>query len=69
MNDDIRHKLLQLEDAICEHERAGAPGYTLILIPCTEVEPVHISIGGKPANCSIDFAIGDAMAERLVGRP
>ncbi|MGE5203012.1 MAG: hypothetical protein ACM3O6_13205 [Acidobacteriota bacterium] len=64
MNKDIKHKLLQLEDEICEHERGGARGYTLILIPCSPREPVHISVDGKPVSCDIDFAIGDAMATR-----
>lgn len=68
MTDDIRLLLLHLEDAICEHERAGAPSYTLLLIPHDARDAVHISRDGKPADISIALAIELAEHERQAGR-
>jgi len=66
-DDNIRAGLLHLEDAICEHERGGHPGYTLILIPRDRRENVHISIDGKPVALSIAFAVELATHERASG--
>lgn len=67
MNSDLTYKLMQLEDAICERERGGAPGYTLILIPHDRAEDVHVSRDGKPTEISIALAVDLALVERGQG--
>lgn len=62
--EEIRRKLLSLEDTICELERAAGRGHTLILIPHDPREEVHISRDGKPVDISISLAVDLALVER-----
>jgi len=40
--------LVRLNDALCSFERATGREYTLILIPESSDEPIHVSLSGKP---------------------
>ena len=40
--------LTKLNDALCSFERATGREYTLILVPESLDEPIHVSQSGKP---------------------
>ena len=48
IDNDVDHKLLQLNDAICSFERTTSREYTLVLIPHDPAEKGHVSVNGKP---------------------
>lgn len=48
LDSGCNQKLIQLNDALCTFERATGREYTLVLVPHTPDEEVHISHSGKP---------------------
>jgi len=63
----IARALMALDTAITEHERAGAPGYTLLLIPDAPERPVHVSVDGKPVDVDPYVAFDLALERRAKG--
>ncbi len=47
--------LIRLNDALCSFERATGREYTLILVPGSLDEKIHMSQSGKPM--SLDFGM------------
>ena len=48
INPECEKALIKLDDELCKFERICGRGYTLILIPETPDEKIHISVSGKP---------------------
>lgn len=60
----IATKLVELNDAICYHERMAGMGYTVIVIPRDITQPVQVSLDGKPVDVDPERALEVAMMER-----
>lgn len=60
----VGHALVRLNDAICQRERDGGAGHTLVLIPNDPAERVSVSLDGKPVDVSIERAIEVAFIAR-----
>lgn len=56
MPTDIATALRHLEDLLCERERGTGRAYTLVLVPHSNDEPVHISLNGKPTEPQWDVS-------------
>lgn len=61
--------LVRLNDAICQQERDGGAGHTLVLIPHDPAEPVRVSLDGKPVDVSIERATEVAFIARTGEKP
>lgn len=65
----VDHSLMRLNDAICQRERDGGAGHTLVLVPHDPAEPVRVSLDGKPVDVSIERAIEVAFIARTGEKP
>lgn len=65
----VDHSLMRLNDAICQRERDGGAGHTLVLVPHDPAEPVRVSLDGKPVDVSIERAIEVAFIARTGAKP
>ncbi len=48
IDQEVESALTQLDDAICTFERTTDRQYTLLLIPHSDDEKIHMSQNGKP---------------------
>ncbi len=65
--EDILYALVVLNDLLCERERATGLHYTLVMMPHSADEYVHVAVDGKPVSGEIvtaERAIELARAER-----
>lgn len=69
----VEHALIQLNDELCNFERNTGRQCTLILVPHTPDEEIHLSQSGKPLpdnlKESIDLALERAFTERGESAP
>ena len=61
---EIEAALLKLNDAICSHERETKCEYTLLLLPHTWMEPVIVSVDGKPTDAEPQVVLDLAVRAR-----
>lgn len=62
--DKIERKLVELNDAICYHERMAGMGYTVIVVPHDITQPVRVSMNGTPIARDPERALELALAAR-----
>jgi hypothetical protein len=48
IDESVNNCLVKLNDALCSFERGTGRKYTLLLIPNSKEEEIHVSIDGKP---------------------
>jgi len=60
--------LIRLNDALCSFERATGREYTLILVPETLNEKIHMSQSGKPLPPNSDMSPEEILAMALKKR-
>lgn len=49
-DDRVDQAIIELNDALCEYERATSREATLLIIPHNSDENVHLSVNGKPTD-------------------
>jgi hypothetical protein len=68
IDNDCESALTKLNDALCSFERATGREYTLILVPESPDEKVHISQSGKPLPPDFDMSPEEILAMAIKRR-
>lgn len=65
IDQECESALIRLNDALCSFERVTGREYTLILIPKSPDEKIHISQSGKPLPANFDMSPEEILAMAL----
>jgi len=68
IDQECESALVRLNDTLCSFERATGREYTLILVPETPDEKIHMSQSGKPLPLDFDMSPEEILAMAMQRR-
>lgn len=68
MDPECESALIRLNDALCSFERVTGRQYTLILVPETPDEKIHMSQNGKPLPPDFQMSPEELLAMAMQSR-